>query len=101
MTDLVNAGDHSDRLMVKWNVLVRTPQSSKNFSELPNGAINIEIPEDIVSLRAKNHEAAMAERLRVRAEFLSAFDKGFKVIGFSNSYGYILSEFDYVEGKSN
>jgi predicted GNAT superfamily acetyltransferase len=101
MTDLVNAGDHSDRLMVKWNVLDLTPQSSKNFSELPNGAINIEIPEDIVALRAKNHEAAMAERLRVRAEFLSAFDKGFKVIGFSNSYGYILSELDHVEGKNN
>jgi len=101
MTDLVNAGDHSDRLMVKWNVLDRTPRPSKNFSELPKGAINIEIPEDIVALRAKNHEAAMAERLLVRAEFLSAFDKGFKVIGFSNSYGYILSEFDHVEGKNN
>jgi predicted GNAT superfamily acetyltransferase len=101
MTDLVNAGDHSDRLMVKWNVLDRTPLPSKNFLELPKGAINIEIPEDIVALRAKNHESAMAERLRVRAEFLSAFDKGFKVIGFSNSSGYILSEFDHAEGKNN
>jgi predicted GNAT superfamily acetyltransferase len=101
MTDLVNAGDASDRLMVKWNVLDGTPLPSKNFLELPDGAINIEIPEDIVALRAKNHEAAMTERLRVRAEFLSAFDKGFKVIGFSNSYGYILSEFDHVEGKNN
>ena len=97
MTDLVNAGDHSDRLMVKWKVLQDAPQPSKDFLELPKGAIKIEIPEDIVALKAKNREAALAERLRVRSEFLAAFDKGFKVIGFSNSYGYILSNIDSAE----
>jgi hypothetical protein len=34
----------------------------------------------------------MAERLRVREEFLTAFDSGYKVIGFSNALGYILSK---------
>jgi hypothetical protein len=34
----------------------------------------------------------MAERLRVREEFLTAFDSGYKVIGFSNAHGYILSK---------
>ena len=91
MTDLVNAGDASDRLMVKWQVLNGGPQSSKDFSEIPKGAINIAVPLDIVALRAQSPKEAKAARLRVRAEFLTAFDSGYKVIGFSNSHGYILS----------
>ena len=91
MTDLVNAGDHSDRLMVKWLVSDDTTLLLNDFSEVPKDAISIAIPEDIVALRAKSSEEAMAERLRVRAEFLTAFDNGYKVIGFSNVHGYILS----------
>jgi predicted GNAT superfamily acetyltransferase len=92
MTDLVNAGDASDRLMVKWLVSSSGPQSSNDFSEIPKGAINIAIPLDIVALRAQSAQEAMAERLRVREEFLTAFDSGYKVIGFSNAHGYILSK---------
>ena len=92
MTDLVNAGDASDRLMVKWLVSSGGPQSSNDFSEIPKGAINIAIPLDIVALRAQSAQEAMAERLRVREEFLTAFDSGYKVIGFSNAHGYILSK---------
>ena len=88
---MVNAGDASDRLMVKWRVTNGAPQSSDDLLEIPKGAIRIDIPEDIVALRAKSVEEAMAERLRVRTEFLTAFDNGYKVIGFSNTHGYILS----------
>ena len=91
MTDLVNAGDASDRLMVKWQVSSGGPQSSNDYSEIPKGAINIEVPEDIVKLRAESAQEATAARLRVREEFLTAFDSGYKVIGFSNDHGYILS----------
>jgi predicted GNAT superfamily acetyltransferase len=101
MTDLVNAGDASDRLMVKWRVSDTASQSSNDFLEVPKGAQNIAIPEDIVALRAKSSDEAMAERLRVREEFLSAFDNGYKVIGFSKSHGYILSNLENSEGKSN
>lgn len=100
MTDLVNAGDASDRLMVKWHVSDGAPQSPNDFLEIPKGALTIAIPEDIVALRAKNPKEAMSERLRVRAEFLSAFDNGFEVIGFSNSHGYILSSSKNDERKS-
>jgi len=92
MTDLVNAGDASDRLMVKWLVSSSGPQSSNDFSEIPKGAIKIAIPLDIVALRAKSAQEAMVERIRVREEFLTAFDSGYKVIGFSNAHGYILSK---------
>jgi len=92
MTDLVNAGDASDRLMVKWQVSSSGPQPLNDFLEIPKGAINIAIPLDIVALRAKSAQEAMTERIRVREEFLTAFDSGYKVIGFSNSHGYILSK---------
>jgi predicted GNAT superfamily acetyltransferase len=91
MTDLVNAGDASDRLMVKWQVSNGGPQSSNDFLEIPKGTITIAIPEDIVAVRAQTPEEATAARLRVREEFLTAFDSGYKVIGFSNVHGYILS----------
>jgi len=94
MTDLVNAGDASDRLMVKWIVSDVKSQSYVNHLDLPDGAVNISIPDDIVLLRAKNTDKAMAERLRVRDEFLKAFESGYKVIGFSNVHGYILSSFE-------
>ena len=92
MTDLVNAGDVSDRIMVKWHVSADVPPSSRATSDLPHGAISIAIPEDIVALRARSAEEAMVERLRVRNEFLEAFEKGYKVIGFSNVDGYILTK---------
>ncbi|CAB4662793.1 MAG: hypothetical protein F2640_03455 [Actinobacteria bacterium] len=92
MTDLVNAGDVSDRIMVKWHVSADVPPSSRATSDLPHGAISIAIPEDIVALRARSAEEAMVERLRVRAEFLSAFENGYKVVGFSNVDGYILTK---------
>jgi predicted GNAT superfamily acetyltransferase len=101
MTDLVNAGDASDRLMVKWRVSDGAPQSSNDFLEIPEGAQSIAIPEDIVALRAKSAEDSMAERLRVRAEFLTAFNNGYKVIGFSSSHGYILSNLETTERTSN
>ena len=92
MTDLVNAGDASDRLMVKWWVSDDTTPLLNDLLEVPKDAISIAIPEDIVALRARSSEEAMAERLRVRAEFLTAFGNGFKVIGFSSPHGYILSK---------
>jgi len=92
MTDLVNAGDASDRLMVKWHVSADSPPSSHAISKLPEGAIGIAIPEDIVSLRAISSELAMVVRLRVRSEFLEAFKNGYNVVGFSNTDGYILTK---------
>ena len=92
MNDSVNAGDASDRIMAKWNVSAVTPPAPPIFSDLPPKAISISIPEDIVAMRARSAEEAMHERLRVRMQFLEAFDNGFKVIGFSKRAGYILSK---------
>ena len=92
MADLVNAGDASDRLMVKWHVSADIAPAPLSYSDVPPGAISISIPEDIVALRARSADEAMAERLRVRAEFLEAFENGYKVIGFSNTDGYILAK---------
>ncbi len=68
--------------MVKWRVTNGAPQSSDDLLEIPKGAIRIDIPEDIVALRAKSIDEAMAERLRVRTEFLTAFDNGYRVMVF-------------------
>lgn len=92
MPDLVNAGDASDRLLAQWNVTAEIPQGKADPATLPIGAITIAIPDDIVELRARSNDEAMSERLRVRAQFLEAFDNGYKVVGFSPADGYVLTK---------
>lgn len=89
MPDLVNAGDASDRLMAKWHVL---SQKNVNLTSPPSGAITISIPEDIAQLREMNLDNAISERLRVRKQFLEAFDNSYNVVGFSQTEGYILKK---------
>lgn len=92
MNDLVNAGDASDRVMAKWNVSAAMPPALRVFSELPPDAISISVPEDIVAMRTRSAEEAKNERLRVRNQFLEAFENGYEVISFSKTAGYILSK---------
>jgi predicted GNAT superfamily acetyltransferase len=53
-------------------------------------ALEIELPEDIVALRATDAAAAGQWRLAVREAFLAAFADGFRVIGVSPIGNYVL-----------
>lgn len=92
MPDLINAGDDSDRLMAKWAVAPTPPTEKPISTALPVGAIAISVPEDIVELREKNLAEAKATRIRVREEFIAAFGDGYKVVGFSDEAGYVLTK---------
>ena len=90
MPDALNAGDESDRLMVSWRTDVDAPKVRELITKPETGDILIEIPEDIVAIRSKNQSESIKWRRQVREQFLAAFEKNGKVIGFSANNEYVV-----------
>ncbi len=90
MPDALNAGDQSDRLMVSWRADVDAPKAREIITNPEPGDILIEIPEDIVAIRSKNQSESMKWRRQVREQFMAAFEKNGKVIGFSSNNEYVV-----------
>ena len=90
MPDALNAGDESDRLMVSWRTDIDTPKARELITKRETGDILIEIPEDIVAIRSKNQSESMKWRRQVREQFMAAFEKNGKVVGFSENNEYVV-----------
>ena len=90
MPDALNAGDESDRLMVSWRTEIDAPKARELITNPEPGDILIEIPEDIVAIRTKNQSESMKWRIQVREQFMAAFEKKGKVIGFSANNEYVV-----------
>ena len=90
MPDALNAGDESDRLMVSWSTNIDEPKARELITQPKPDDILIEIPEDIVAIRSKNQSESMKWRRQVRDQFLAAFEKNGKVIGFSANNEYVV-----------
>jgi predicted GNAT superfamily acetyltransferase len=90
MPDALNAGDESDRLMVSWRTDKDAPRARELITNPEPGDVLIEIPEDIVAIRSKNQSESMKWRRQVREQFLAAFEKNGKVIGFSANNEYVV-----------
>jgi predicted GNAT superfamily acetyltransferase len=90
MPDALNAGDESDRLMVSWRTDIGAPKARELIKNPEPGDVLIEIPEDIVAIRSKDQGESMKWRRRVRDQFLAAFEKNGKVIGFSTNNEYVV-----------
>ena len=90
MPDALNAGDESDRLMVSWRTDKDAPRARELITNPEPGDILIEIPEDIVAIRSKNQNESMKWRTQVREQFMAAFEKNGKVIGFSANNEYVV-----------
>ena len=90
MPDALNAGDESDRLMVSWRTDIDAPKARELITNPEPGDILIEIPEDIVAIRIKNQSESMKWRIRVREQFMAAFEKKGRVIGFSANNEYVV-----------
>ena len=90
MADALNAGDESDRLMVSWSTDIDEPKARELITHPKPDDILIEIPEDIVAIRSKNQSESMKWRRQVREQFLAAFEKNGKVVGFSANNEYVV-----------
>ena len=90
MPDALNAGDESDRLMVSWSTDLDAPKARELITDSESSDILIEIPEDIVAIRSQNQSESMKWRRQVREQFMAAFEKNGKVIGFSANNEYVV-----------
>ena len=90
MPDALNAGDESDRLMVYWRTDKDAPKARELITNPEPDDVLIEIPEDIVAIRTKNQSESMKWRRQVREQFLAAFEKNGKVVGFSVNNEYVV-----------
>ena len=90
MPDALNAGDESDRLMVSWSTDTDEPKARELITDPKPEDILIEIPEDIVAIRSKDQSESLKWRRQVREQFLAAFEKNRKVVGFSANNEYVV-----------
>ena len=100
MDDGINSGDPTDRLFAWWRIDTPRvyaalagrlePLDIQALAEEGRDALELELPKDIVALRASDPEAAARWRIDVREALLAAFADGFRMTGVSAAGGYIL-----------
>jgi predicted GNAT superfamily acetyltransferase len=90
MPDTLNAGDESDRLIASWAVIGENPVSRDLITAPQERDLLIQIPKDIVEIRAVDKAENLKWRRNVREQFLKAFEQGGKVIGFSSNNEYVV-----------
>ena len=90
MPDALNAGDESDRVMASWKVVGEQPLAKSVITNPSDPDIMIKIPEDIVAIRSSDISENLKWRRKVREEFMRAFEKGGKVVGFSANNEYVV-----------
>jgi len=90
MPDALNAGDESDRVMASWKVAGDQPVAKSVITNPDKADTLIKIPEDIVTIRSEDISENLKWRHKVREEFMQAFEKGGKVVGFSANNEYVV-----------
>jgi predicted GNAT superfamily acetyltransferase len=90
MPDVLNAGDESDRLMVSWRTDIDAPKARELIKHPKPDDVLIEIPDDIITIRSKDKSEGIKWRRRVRDQFMAAFEKSGKVVGFSVNNEYVV-----------
>jgi GNAT superfamily N-acetyltransferase len=97
LDDGINAGEQSDRVLVRWDVAgVVAPLGNSFIDPTPNSIV-IDTPADIEQLRKTDRMQSDQWRDRQRAAFESAQLAGLHVVGLTKNFSYVLNE--HVETK--
>jgi predicted GNAT superfamily acetyltransferase len=82
MTDSINLGDESDRLFAYWDLTEAKNESkkeSKKELDSTDGAVLVELPADIESLRKTDLPAALTWRRQTRETLQPLLDQGWTI----------------------
>lgn len=109
LTDDLNRGDPSDRLLVRWTLTEVPPPTSDrptvalvidrdgspsvgtSLAEVdPASALTVAVPADITGLRRMDPAVATLWRSAVREALVPLFDRGWRITGFDRDHGYRL-----------
>ena len=92
MSDGINAGDESDRLLVEWR-LSSERASAAALGEavaVDTGEHLVPMPEDIVAVRRDDPASARRWREQVRRELAGALGQGYRVVGVTGDGAYVV-----------
>jgi predicted GNAT superfamily acetyltransferase len=85
MSDSINAGDASDRLLMAWEV----SPTPRVLPPAADDCLLIPTPEDIESLRGTDPSAARTWRLRLREDLLEPVTQR-RIVGFTRDGNYVI-----------
>ncbi|WP_420450951.1 GNAT family N-acetyltransferase [Ilumatobacter sp.] len=95
MSDSINAGDDSDRLLVAWEV--DDPEADESATHDGSDAAGdgrertlIATPDDVVALRRTDPVAVARWRRETRTALVGALERGDRVVGFTQRGEYVL-----------
>lgn len=107
LSDDINRGDPTDRLLVRWSLTTApSPASSRSAAALladhdgvpivglslddiePDIALTVAVPDDIEALRRSDPAAASVWRLAVRHAVVPLLERGWSITAFSRGLGY-------------
>ena len=121
MTDAINAGDRTDRLVAWWvvesdrarlaaqgelrvpdhaaiasearDLIVIGADGAPRVAEPPHAGetVLVSLPDDVVSLRRADPDLGLQWRLAVRSALTSAFDAGLRVSAVTSAGAYVLT----------
>lgn len=90
LIDGINAGEQSDRVLVRWNVEGVDAPPAGVVVDPREGDDTIATPSDIESLRKSNKVESTRWREMQREQFLDATASGKNVVGLTREYEYVL-----------
>lgn len=91
MTDAINAGDESDRLLMAWDVHAELPDEPRDGSRVEGGLL-IPTPDDIVALRRTDPAEVADWRTVTRDALTAALDAGRPIEGFTRHGQYVVGD---------
>lgn len=89
MTDAINAGDESDRLLMAWHVDGEVGSTLRDGTDIA-GAELVPTPDDIVTLRRTDPAEVARWRRTVREALTAALAAGRPVVGFTRAGEYVI-----------
>lgn len=91
LTDAINAGEHSDRLLVHWRVSAAGTPKPGAFVVAKGGDIVVPTPPDIEALRREDRNSALQWRSRQRELLVLLSRPDAHVRGLNEGYDYVIS----------
>ena len=89
MTDSINVGDESDRLMMAWHVTAPVPVAPRDGNDVDTTLL-VPTPPDIVELRRTDPSEVGRWRAETRKALIGALDAGHRVLGFTRDGAYVI-----------
>jgi predicted GNAT superfamily acetyltransferase len=89
MSDAINAGDESDRLLMAWDVAAELPTEPRDGSGVVDPLL-VPTPDDIVALRRTDPPAVAEWRSTIRASLIDALEAGRPIEGFTRAGEYVI-----------